>query len=135
MPTQMPTDSERGTMENLLLVPLDDSVVFPGMTVTLALDFGQEERVLLVPRADGEFASVGTVVQVVEQMRMPGGGTAVVVEGLHRGIPGAAQPDATGGLRVAVTPKPDERPRDERVRTMQREYRAVVDEILELRGA
>ena len=32
-------------MEQLLLVPLDDSIVFPGMSVTLALDVGDEERV------------------------------------------------------------------------------------------
>jgi len=30
--------------ENLLLVPLDDTVVFPNMHVTLAIDAGDEER-------------------------------------------------------------------------------------------
>ena len=38
----------------LLLVPLDDVVVFPNMTVTLPVDVGDEERVLLVPRREGE---------------------------------------------------------------------------------
>src|SRR5438876_9470766 len=126
---------ERGAMETLLLVPLDDAIVFPGMTATLALDVGEEDRVLLVPRKSGEFASVGTIAQVVEQMRIPGGGSAVVLQGLHRGIPGAAQTDAAGALRVEVTPHVDDEPRDERVRVLQREYRAVVEEILELRGA
>src|ERR671930_315227 len=64
---------KRGEMETLLLVPLDDAIVFPGMTATLALDVGNERRVLLVPRTDGEFASVGTVAEIVEQMRIPGG--------------------------------------------------------------
>jgi ATP-dependent Lon protease len=126
---------ERGVMETLLLVPLDDTIVFPGMTATLALDVGEESRILLVPRKNGEFASVGTVAQVVEQMPIPGGGSAVVLQGLHRGIPGAAQTDAAGVLRVEVTPRVDAEPRDERVRTLQREYRAVIEEILELRGA
>jgi ATP-dependent Lon protease len=126
---------ERGEMEILLLVPLDDSIVFPGMTATLALDVGEESRVLLVPRTNGEFAAVGTVAEVAEQMRIPGGGSAVVVQGLHRGIPGAAQTDAAGMLRVEVTPQIDDEPRDERVRSLQREYRAVIEEILELRGA
>ena len=34
-------------MENLILVPLDDSVLFPGMTATIAVETGEEERVLL----------------------------------------------------------------------------------------
>jgi ATP-dependent Lon protease len=126
---------ERGEMETLLLVPLDDAIVFPGMTVTLALDVGEEGRVLLVPRKNGEFASVGTIARVVEQMPIPGSGSAVVLEGLHRGIPGAARTDAAGVLRVEVTPQIDADPRDERVRSLQREYRAVIEEILELRGA
>ena len=34
----------------MLLVPLEDLVVFPNMNVTLTVDVGSEERVLLVPR-------------------------------------------------------------------------------------
>jgi ATP-dependent Lon protease len=126
---------ERGPVETLLLVPLDDAIVFPGMTVTLALDVGEEDRVLLVPRTDGEFASVGTIAQIVEQVPIPGGASAVVLQGLHRGIPGAARTDAAGVLRVEVTPQIDAEPRDEHVRVLQREYRALIEEILELRGA
>ena len=68
---------------------------------------------LLVPRTDGEFASVGTVADVVERMRIPGGGTAVVVEGVARGVPGAAHTDAAGTLRVEVTVHEDAEPDDE----------------------
>ena len=46
-------------MSSLLLVPLDDLVVFPNMNVTIAVDVGDEERVLLVPRHEGEYAKVG----------------------------------------------------------------------------
>ena len=53
-------------MTTLLLVPLEDVVVFPNMTVTLPVDVGDEERVLLVPVHEGEYASVGTVAEVVE---------------------------------------------------------------------
>ncbi len=97
-------------METLILVPLEDSILFPGMTATLAVETGDEERVLLVPRTDGEFASVGTVANVVERMRIPGGGTAVVVEGVARGVPGAAHTDAAGTLRVEVTVHEDAEP-------------------------
>src|SRR5215218_5943683 len=121
-------------METLLLVPVDDSVVFPNMTVTLAIDVGDEERVLLVPREDGEFASVGTVAEVSDQVRLPGGGRAVALTGLHRGVAGAAHTDASGDLRVQVTPHPDDEPVDGHTRELEREYRAVVEELLELRG-
>ncbi len=122
-------------MENLILVPLDDSILFPGMSATIAVETGEEERVLLVPRTNGEFASVGTVADVVERMRIPGGGSAVTVEGVARGVPGAANTDAAGTLRVEVSVHEDPEPGDEQVRTLEREYRAVVEEILDLRGA
>jgi ATP-dependent Lon protease len=122
-------------METLLLVPLDDSIVFPGMTVTLALDLGEESRVLLVPRNDGEFASIGTVAEVVDQIQLPGGVRAVTVQGITRGIPGAAHTDASGSLRVEVDTQDDELVRGDHIRSVEREYRAVVEEILDLRGA
>jgi ATP-dependent Lon protease len=120
--------------ENLLLIPVDDSVVFPNMTVTLAIEVGDAERVVLVPRKDDEFASVGTVANVVDRVRLPGGGRAVTLEGVHRGRIGAASTDPTGALRVEVESHPDEVPVDGRTRNLEREYRAVVEEILELRG-
>ena len=51
---------EMKALENLLLVPTDDSVVFPSMTVTLAVEVGDEQRVLLIPRAGGRRYLVGT---------------------------------------------------------------------------
>jgi ATP-dependent Lon protease len=121
-------------METMLLVPVDDSVVFPTMTVTLAIDVGTEERVVLVPRKGDEFASVGTVAEVADQIRLPGGGRAVALEGLHRGRVGAASTGADGNLRVEVEPHPDDQPVDGKTRELEREYRAVVEELLELRG-
>jgi ATP-dependent Lon protease len=121
-------------METLLLVPVDDSVVFPNMSVTLTVDVGDEERVVLVPRKGDEFASVGTVADVVERVRLPGGGRAVALDGAYRARIGAASSDATGTLRVEVEPHPDDVPVDGRTRNLEREYRAVVEEILELRG-
>src|SRR5918997_2599767 len=120
--------------ETMLLVPVDDSVVFPTMTVTLAIDVGIEERVVLVPRKGDEFASVGTVAEVADRIRLPGGGRAVALEGLHRGRIGAASTGADGNLRVEVEPHPDDEPVDGRTRELEREYRAVVEEILEIRG-
>src|SRR5918911_2033887 len=117
-----------------MLVPLDDLVVFPNMSATLTIDVGDEERVLLVPRHDGDFASVGTVADVVDRVRLPGGARAVELMGAHRGIAGAARTGLRGELRVAVEERPDDVPVDGRTRELEREYRAVVEEILELRG-
>ena len=121
-------------METMLLVPVDDSVVFPTMTVTLAIDVGTEERVVLVPRKGDEFASVGTVAEVAERVRLPGGARAVALEGLYRGRIGAASTGPDGNLRVEVEPHPDDQPVDGKTRELEREYRAVVEELLELRG-
>ena len=121
-------------MNSLLLVPLDDLVVFPNMNVTISVDVGDEERVLLVPRHEGEYAKVGTVAEVGERVRLPGGGRAVSLSGLHRAELGAAHTDPKGNLRVEVVERPDEEPPGVQTRELEREYRATVEEILELRG-
>jgi ATP-dependent Lon protease len=113
---------------------MDDAVVFPGMSLTLAVDVGDEERVFLVPRHEQEFANVGTVAEVADRVRLPGGARAVTLQGLHRGVAGAAQTLRDGRLYVEVEERPDEHPVDGRTRNLEREYRAVVEEILELRG-
>src|ERR1700756_387705 len=121
-------------MSRLLLVPLEDVVVFPGMSLTLAIDAGDEERVLLVPRHENEFAAVGTVAEVSKRVRLPGGARAYELQGLHRGVAGAAQNLPDGRLFVEVDERPDTVPVDGKTRNLEREYRAVVEELLELRG-
>src|ERR1700730_7364689 len=118
----------------LRLIPLDDTVVFPNMGITLTIDVGDDERVVLVPRHENEFLEVGTVAEVSERIRLPGGGHAVAISGEHRALIGAAQTGPTGELRVEVDERPDEVPVDKRTRELEREYRATVEEILELRG-
>src|SRR5690242_716209 len=121
-------------MTSLLLVPLDDTVVFPTMDVTLPVDVGDEERVLLIPRHGSEFAKVGTIAEVTDRVRLPGGARAVQLSGVARGIAGAAHADHAGRLRVEVEERADDVPVDGRTRELEREYRAVVEEILDLRG-
>jgi ATP-dependent Lon protease len=121
-------------VSKLLLVPLEDIVVFPNMSVTLTVDVGSEDRVLLVPRHENDYATVGTVAEVTDRVRLPGGGRAAALTGLHRGIAGAAESDARGRLRVEVEERPDTDEADGHTRELEREYRAIVEEILELRG-
>ncbi|MDX6669329.1 MAG: ATP-dependent Lon protease [Solirubrobacteraceae bacterium] len=126
-------------MAELVLIPLDDVVVFPHMAATLPLALDDDvERVLLVPRHESSYGRVGTVAEVAERVRLPGGGRAVALMGLHRGIAGAARSDDAGLLRVEVEEHSDEEPVDgrarQRTRELEREYRAVIEETLELRG-
>jgi ATP-dependent Lon protease len=118
----------------LPLIPLDDSILFPGMTATVVADVGDAERVFVVPRADGEYARVGTVADVVDTGRLPGGAVAATLTGVHRGLAGAATSGPGSELVVEVEEILDGTPSDERTRELEREYRAVVEEILELRG-
>jgi ATP-dependent Lon protease len=122
-------------LSELLLIPLEDSVVFPNMSVTLTVETGDAERVLLVPVHEGAYAGVGTVAEVSGALRLPGGGHAVTLNGLHRGIAGAARTGPDGRLRVEVEERPDENPPRVKTAELEREYRAIVEEILELRDA
>ncbi len=118
----------------LRLIPLDDTVVFPNMGITLTVDVGEDERVVLVPHHESEFLEVGTIAEVEDHLRLPGGGRAVALTGQHRALIGAAQTGTDGELRVEVDEHPDGVPTDGRTRNLEREYRAIVEEILELRG-
>jgi ATP-dependent Lon protease len=119
-----------------LLIPLDDAIVFPTVTATLPLDVGAEERVFLLPRSDGEFARTGVVAEVIERGQSRRGAPVATVLGLHRGLAGVAVAgeDDPDSLRIEVQELHDGHPDDERARELMVEYRAVVEEILELRG-
>jgi ATP-dependent Lon protease len=93
-----------------LLIPLDDTVVFPNMTVTLPLDTADDERVLVVPRHESVYAKVGTVAEVGERARLPGGAPVVTLTGLHRALIGAAETGPGGRLYVEADERPDETP-------------------------
>jgi ATP-dependent Lon protease len=120
-------------MAHLKMVPLDDVVVFPGMAATLPADVGGDPRVLLIPRRGSGYARVGVVAEVSERVALGGRGVTSFMP-LHRGVPGAAQTGPDGVLRVEVEERPDVVPPPNLTRELEREYRAVVEEILEVRG-
>src|SRR5260370_7289601 len=84
-PSQDPKSQDR-PKPVLRLIPLDDTVVFPSMGITLTVDVGDDERVVLVPRHENEFLDVGTIAEVSEQIRLPGGGRAAALSGEHRAL-------------------------------------------------
>ncbi|HET8565550.1 MAG TPA: endopeptidase La [Solirubrobacterales bacterium] len=117
------------------LIALDEAIVFPTVTATLPIDVGAEERVFLIPRREDEYGRVGVVAEVIETGLSRRGRPVATVVGLHRGlIAGSAEPAEGETLRVEVQEIRDGHPNDEQARELSREYRAVVEEILEHRG-
>ncbi|HET9770968.1 MAG TPA: LON peptidase substrate-binding domain-containing protein, partial [Acidimicrobiia bacterium] len=141
----------------LPLLPLSTGVVLPQMVVPLGLESDEAKAaadaalagdglLVLVPRIDAEnaptvYAKVGTVAKIEEAGRLPGGGRGVLVRGLHRAVLGAAMPgfgQGTAGNGLFVSAEPVEDPSGaptERDRELMKEYRAVVEAILEHRHA
>jgi len=126
----------------LPVLPLDGAAILPGMTVTLpvtteeeagALAAATDGRVVLVPRVDGRFARFGAVATVEAELTLPGGMRGVSLEATHRAELGPAQ-SGGNGLRVRVTEHVDPEDPGARAAELAREYRAVVEEIMERRG-
>ncbi len=65
---------------------------------------------------------------------MPSGAEVSILKGLHRARLGGGQSDIGGALWVQVEPLPDGDPTDA-ARELAREYRALIENLLELRGA
>jgi len=85
-------------------------VVLPGMPITLAADVGTDEKVLLVPRHDNKYSTVGVVAEVSERVRLGGHRQAVSLMALHRAKAGSAEAGPDGVLRVEVEARPDQPP-------------------------
>src|ERR1700742_2047227 len=110
------------------LVPLDDAIVFPTVTATLPIDVGEDERVFLIPRHDGEYGRVGVIAEVVEHGRSRRGRPVATVHGLRRATAGAAVAGVDNEtLHVEFQEIHDGQPVDEHTRELAREYRAVVE--------
>jgi ATP-dependent Lon protease len=131
----------------LALLPSADLVLLPGMVVPVQLDGEAQaavdaaraagtDRLLVVPRPDGRYATLG-VIAVIEQVgRLPGGAPAAVLRGLTRARVGAGVTGPGAALWVEVTDVTEvtASPTDE-VRKLAGEYRGVVISILQQRGA
>jgi ATP-dependent Lon protease len=133
--------------ERLPLLPLDDTVVLPGMAVPVELDDAEARvavdaagasegttHVLLAPRLHGRYAPVGTVAVVDQVGRLPGGQPGALVRGVARARIGAGTTGPGGALWVEVTVLPDEG-QGERASELAREYKGLVVSVLQQRGA
>jgi ATP-dependent Lon protease len=91
--------------------------------------------VLIVPRVEGRFAKVGTVARVESTGKLPTGAEVAILRGEHRGRPGGGQADIDGALWVQVETASEPEGASERVQELSREYRALLENVLESRGA
>ncbi|HSM43788.1 MAG TPA: LON peptidase substrate-binding domain-containing protein, partial [Acidimicrobiia bacterium] len=128
------------TQLTLPVLPLHNGVVFPHMAVTIQVstDEGRTAleaaissggRLLLVPRLQGRFASVGTIARI--QGDEDGN---IVVSGESRARVGAGSVDENGALWVEAEESPEVDISDESLDELVAEYRAVVSAVLENRG-
>ena len=128
------------------MLPLDDVVVLPHMTVTLGVEGDDQQKaveaarqgnhlVLLVPRIEGRFAAVGTVARLGDSGKLPSGAEVSILTGEYRARLGGGQADVGGALWVQVEPIRDPNPPTEHASELAREYRAIIENLLESRGA
>jgi ATP-dependent Lon protease len=132
------------------VLPLPNGVVLPGQVVTIALEsdeaqvavdgaLAHERRVLLVPRPDGRYASVGVVGRIENAGELPNGTRAIVVRATRRARLGSAVPAPVATTGVAAEADVlwleaipvDETAPTSSMREEMREYRALVDTMVE----
>jgi len=124
---------------------MDDVVVLPHMSVTLAVE-GDDQKaaieaarqgnrlILLVPRIEGKFGTIGTAARLGESAELPTGAEAFMIRGEYRARLGSGQADIGGALWVKADPILDPEPPTEKSLELAREYRALLENLVESRG-
>lgn len=127
----------------LPVLPLNNGVVFPHMVVTLRLETEEgiqaiaaarsnDGQLLLIPRVEGRYAKVGTLAEIQDS----DDDGNVVVSGITRARVGTGSTDENGALWVdAEIVAEADIINDPALEDVVAEYRAVVTEVLNMRGA
>ncbi|MDF1597467.1 MAG: endopeptidase La [Acidimicrobiia bacterium] len=129
------------THTTLPVLPLRNGVVFPHMVVTLRIETTEgrtaleaasaaDGRMLLVPRIEGRYASVGTIAEIHND----DGEGNIVVEGVARARVGGGSTDQKGALWVEAEEYPETEIIDEELDALVEEYRAVLTAVMDHRG-
>ncbi|GAA1039385.1 endopeptidase La [Virgisporangium ochraceum] len=133
-------------MATLPVLPLTDDVLLPGMVVPVILDAttqaavdaaragAEKNRLLTVPRIDGEYGPVGTIATIQKVGRLPSGEPAVLVRGEARARIGSGVPGPGAALWVEATLIVEPEPAG-KARELAREYKALITAVLQQRGA
>src|SRR6266540_3312767 len=132
------------SVQTLPLLPLTSGVVLPGMVGTATLETAESraaataardagQLLVLVPKVGERYARVGTVAEIEETGELPSGQMAIVVRGLYRAriSTGVAGTGSATWVEIERIHEPEPTPR---TRELAREYRAVIESILESRG-
>ncbi len=102
----------------LPVMPLTQAVVLPRMSATIPLEsedaqaavraaLADQGLILLLPKIDGRYATVGLVAKVEEKGNLPDGTEVVAVQGRHRAVLGNVSHEIGGTLVADVSPSPD----------------------------
>jgi ATP-dependent Lon protease len=132
--------------ELIPLLPLNNGVVLPNMTVTIPLERDEAQAavsaaraennlVLLVPRVEGRYATIGTVARVEDSRKLPNGIEVAILNGLQRASVGSAAAGTGPALRILAQPLAEINPLTEKAQLLAREYKALIENLLEIRGA
>ena len=129
----------------LPVLPMDDFVVLPHMSVTMAVE-GEAQvaavkaaqqgdgELLLVPRMEGKYGSIGTVAKLGDEVELPTGAKALSIRGEYRARLGGGELDMGGALWVKAESLIEPEPPSEKSVELGREYRALLENLLESRG-
>ncbi|MGF1596511.1 MAG: endopeptidase La [Acidimicrobiales bacterium] len=135
-------------VETLPILPLPDGVVLPDMVVTIALqspeaatvvEAASDGRLLLVPRIDGRFATIGVTATIVDaDHERPAGERAgrlptVTIKAERRALVGAGVVGPSPVLRVEARPIVDPEPTPE-IDALAAGYRAAASTLLDRLG-
>ena len=125
-------------------LPLPDSVILPGMVVTIAADSDEARaaaraaadaggRLVLIPKVDGRFARVGALAQVESTGVLAGGTQALVVRATGRARIGTGVVGTGPGLWVTAE-RVEEAPATEEAKALGAELRATLRALFEHLG-
>ncbi len=132
------------------VLPLPHGVVLPGQVVTISLEspeaqaavegaMAHERRILLVPRPDGRYSSIGVVARIENAGELPNGTQAIVVRATRRARLGSAVASPVAAIGTAAEAEvlwleaiavQESAPPASKRETM-REYRALVETMVE----
>ncbi|HEY9291410.1 MAG TPA: endopeptidase La, partial [Microlunatus sp.] len=132
--------------QKLPVLPLSDSVVLPGMVIPIELDESEsraavdaaqtaDDRLLLVPRPDGEYAPVGTIAELEQVGRLPNGQPAAVVRAESRAKIGSGVIGPGAALWVEVHEVESIVSDADRAAELSHTYKSLVTSILQQRNA
>jgi ATP-dependent Lon protease len=129
----------------LPVFPLAQTVILPRMSAPIPID-SEDARaavesaiktdglILLLPRVESRYANVGVAAKIDERGNLPDGTEVVAIQARSRAVLGDVKSEG-GVLWAQVETTPDPSSWSDRARELMHEYRAIVENILELRGA